>query len=189
VYAAGDPVEAYAVLAHKVDFWEEQFVLEHAWTTARGYDAILDVLCGIAINKSELRILEPSDSPFLTRYADQGMKVSMVRPLMYRVLDVPGALRALVPDSSGEFAIAVEDPDLAENRGPWRVKFSPGKVDVAEASKADFTLSIQVFTQAFLGEPSLADLVRNGLAPGDRAALEAAQSLLPPSPVYCQEFF
>ena len=47
-------------------------------------------------------------------------------------------------------------------------------------------MDVRPFAQAFMGEPSLADLVRLGEVEGDATVLER---LLPPSPTICGDFF
>jgi predicted acetyltransferase len=190
IYAAGAPVEAYAIVRHKWEFWEGQHISEVAWITERGYDSILGLLAGIGINKSSVTWYEPSDSPFLSRYMDQSVKLSLDRPIMFRALNVPSCLRKLRPAGSGEFSLRVLDSEVPENEGPWRVRFRPDCVDVEACSDADLSLSVSSFTQALLGQPCLEDLVRNGSVSFSRAeAFDAARCLLPGSPVFCSEFF
>ncbi|AIE88084.1 GNAT family N-acetyltransferase [Fimbriimonas ginsengisoli] len=190
IYAAGDPVEAYAVVSHNVDFWSTDHISDVAWSTLEGYRALLDTFAGIGINKTALSWFEPSDSPFFAQYLDQGVQVTADRPVMFRVCDVPLALRSLHTEESGEFTIRVVDDVVPENEGPWRVAFRPGEVVVEPADTAELTLDVRPFAQAFLGEPSLADLARLGLVTvGNAAALKAAQRLMPPSPVICADFF
>lgn len=190
IYVAGDPVEAYAIMHHKGEFWQDQTVTEVVWSSQRGYRSILSVLAGIGINKTAMAWWEPSDSPFVAQYLDQGVKVWLERPIMYRVTDVPAALRSLSSKNEGEFSVAVADDLVPENRGPWQVCFGGKGVRVERCDNASLSFSVQAFTQAFLGEPSLADLARHGLVEvKDQAALASAEALLPPSPVYCTDFF
>lgn len=191
LYTVGDPVEAYAVVQHSADFWADQRIEELVWTTRRGYESILAVLSGIAINKSKLEWFEPTDSPYRAVFQSTGGKVVALEPqTMYRVVDVRKALQGLKPRESGEFSIEVLDDTLPENRGPWRVAFSPGGVEVEKCEHAGLTIDIRQFVQAFLGEPSLHELLINDLVtvrnPSDAIA---AQRLLTPSNTVCLEFF
>lgn len=190
IYAAGDPIEAYLLINHQWQFWEGQGTSEFIWTTRRGYESILSVLCGVGINKTSVEWYEPSDGPYLTRFLDQGVKANIERLVMYRAVDVPACLRALKPSGSGSFTLMVPDNVIPENTGPWRVEFSPKGVSVEPTETADIELPIQMFVQAFLGEPSVADLVRNDLiCARNLAALESLQVLLPANPTYCTDFF
>lgn len=189
IYVAGDPVEAYAVVDHKMNFWEGFEIDEIVWTTDRGYRSLLSTLVGLGINKTELSWYEPTDSPFLTRYLDQSVRVQAERAVMWRTLDVPGALRALRPYSEGEFRLRVIDDVLPENEGPWRVRFGPSGVEVDATSQADLILDTRQFTQALLGDPSAMDLARNGILTGPEEDIRALDRLLPASPVYCLDFF
>lgn len=190
IYAAGDPVEAYIVLQHQANFWEEQEIIEFVWSTKRGYDAMLAVLAGIGKNKTKVTWFEPSDSPFRAFYWDRGASISLTNTLMYRVINVKKALEGLKPKVSGSFTIEVADEDLPENAGPWRVAFSPEKVTVEKTTDAGLKIDVRQFAQALLGEPSLAYLAMNELVEvRDQNDLTEAEKLLCPSPTLCFEAF
>jgi|GEM_PF-510292 len=190
VYAFGDPVESYAVISHKVDFWSEQWVSEFVWSSRRGYESALGFFRQLGINKTAVAWYEPSDSPFFAQYLDQGIEVKVDRPVMFRVNDVTAALRALMPAETGSFSLRVVDDVLSENDGVWRIAFSPSGVEVERGGEEDLTLDVRQLSQAFLGEPSLAELLRHGLVPVRRAAaVQDALKLFTPLPVYCGDFF
>ena len=186
IYAAGDPVEGYVAVSHRTEFWTEQWLSEVAWSTARGYASCLDLMRQIGMNKAGVAWYEPSDSPFYALHLDQGVEVKVERPVMFRVTDVPAALRRLRPDAEGETRLRLRDDALPENEGPWRVRFSPEGVEVASCEGHDVAMDVRRFAQAFLGEPSLADLARLGEVEGDGRVLAR---LLPPSPTICGDFF
>jgi predicted acetyltransferase len=192
VYVAGDPVEAYAVVQHKIDFWTDQDIVELVWTTQKGYDSLLSVFSGIGINKKNLVWTEPSDSPFRARYWDHDASVTGLTPqIMFRVLNVKKGLEGLKPSGSGNFIIEIVDEVVPENNGPWHVTFSPSGVQVESTAKAPgFTMDIRRFTQAFMGEPSLSSLLLNELFEvHDLDQVKAAEILLTPSPTLCFESF
>lgn len=189
-YVAGDPPETYVSIRLVQGFWEKQEVHEVVWSTPAGYLSALALMGQVGINQAEMCWYEPSDGPFMTDYYDYPTLVKVDRPIMYRVLDVPGALRALRPDSSGEFRISVVDDLVPENQGPWAVHFKPDGVDVSPTSEADFELNIRPFTQALLGDPSFDAVLRRGhVKVSSEAGVSAARRLLVPSPVYCMDFF
>lgn len=191
IYAAGDPIEAYAILRLDSTFWNEQKIREIAWTSPAGYDSMMELFYAIAINKTSLRWCEPSDSPFLALHVDRGVEIKVDRPVMYRVLDVPGALTGLQASQEGAFNLRVHDELMPENDGNWRVAFGPKGVGVEPTNQEpDVELDVRQFAQALLGEPSLADLLRLGLARGaGQRGVAAALALLPPSPTTCVESF
>jgi predicted acetyltransferase len=190
VYVAGDPVEAYAVVSHKVDFWTTDHVSEVGWSTPAGYAGLMEILRGIGVNKTALSWFEPSDSPFLAAHLDHGVEAAIERPIMFRVCDVPAALAALMPDEEGAFTIRVADEAIPENEGPWRVSFARDEVSVTRSDSADIEIDVRHFAQALLGDPGVMDLARIGLIKAkSAAALKAMEALLPSSPVYCPEFF
>ncbi len=190
MYVAGDPVEAYAVVSHKVDFWTTDHISEVGWSTAEGYAGLMDILRGLAVNKAGLTWFEPSDSPFLAAYLDTKVEAAIERPIMFRVCDVPEALRALKPEKFGQFSIRVRDELVPENEGPWRVAYLGNRMNVQPSEHADLEMDVTHFAQAFLGDPSFTDLLRNGFVKVNNAnALVPASRLFAPLPVYCPEFF
>lgn len=190
IYVIGDPIEAYAIVSHEVNFWTDQNIQECAWSTARGHEGLMGLFRGIGVNKTSVTWSEPSDGLFAARYADQGVEIGFYRPIMFRILDVPGALRALKPGEDGEFSVLVEDELVPENRGPWRVVARNGLVEVESTSDFGLRCSIQSFTQAFLGEPSLERLGVQGVVQvSDPLEFQAACRVLGAMPVYCMEFF
>lgn len=189
-YAVGDPVEAYAVLQLAADAWGHVRVSELVWTTPEGYRSLLGVLAGIGFNQASLTWVEPSDGPFLSEWTDEGVRAELEPPIMFRVVDVPGALRLLQPKESGEFTIAIADEQLAANRGPWRVAFSEDGVAVEKCSEAAVRMDVRHFAQALLGEPSFERLLEQGFASATaEKAVKEACVLLPPRPTYCLDKF
>lgn len=186
VYAAGDPVEAYVVVSHNVAFWSTDHISEIIWSTKRGYDSVIDFLRQLAINKTALSWFEPSDSPFYASSMDQGIQIAVERPIMFRVVNVKTCLEGLEPVGTGDVSFSVRDAQVPENDRIWRVSWSEGNLDVREGGLPEFDLTIQQFTQVFLGEPSLADLLRHGGVDGSAAAL---LPLFPARPVICADFF
>lgn len=190
VYAFGDPVEAYVAVSHQTNFWVEQGLSEFVWSTRRGYLNALAFLRQLGMNKTSVAWFEPSDSPFYAQFLDQGVDARIERPVMFRVNNVEAALCALTCEGSGSFAVGISDSVVPENDGVWQVDWSDGAVNVEKGGEADFSLSIQAFAQALMGEPSLAELVRHELVNvHNPRRLEAAYRLLSPSATVCMDFF
>lgn len=186
VYVVGDPVEAYAIVEHKIDFWAAQNISEIAWSTREGHESILAVMSQMCINKSALIWNEPSDSLFLQRWRDQGIEARMDRPIMYRLLDVPAAMEALSPIGTGAFSFEVQDELIPENNGPWRVEDDGTSVSCTRVDSADLSGTIQDWVVAYLGDPGIE---RGPIKVKEAGAMEAAGAFLTPQRVYCPEFF
>lgn len=88
IYVCGDPVEAYAIVRLKGDFWIDQDVREFLWTTDRGYRTMLAFFRSLAMNKSAVTWMEPGNSPYVERYYERGASVELLGPVMFRRLDV-----------------------------------------------------------------------------------------------------
>jgi len=192
IYAVGDPVEAYAWVSLEGAFWEPLTVGEFVYTSIESHRNMLGVLAGLCINRSSLSWYEPSNGPSLTRFLDQGVTASIERTAMFRVLDVPLALQSLRPFAglSGEFTFDVSDPQMPDNAGPWRATYASGSVAVTRCDSAALHFDVPTFTQALLGEPSLAQLAGDGwVRADDPLQLAAAEALLPAQPVCLLDFF
>jgi len=170
IYAAGDPVEAYAVVGHKTDFWSVDSIGEVVWSTRAGYETILGVLRGIAVNKQGLRWFEPANGPMSTIFSDQAVDVTATHPAMYRALDVPALLATLRSESEMDFTVTVWDEAIPENTGPWRVVVRPDECQVEKSStdarESDIIFSERTFIQSVLGMPSLEELAQEGWVEG-----------------------
>lgn len=186
--AFGDPVEAYLLIDPETAFWAKVEVSEFVWSTARGYRSAMASLRHLAINQSSVEWSEPGDSPTLMHAQDHGIKVESDRPIMVRVLDVVAGLQRLAPETSGRFTLAIDDPDIPENRGPFEVQFEPGGVHVGPASTGEVALSIGEFSQAFFGEPSLEELLRFRGSSWSEGVASACR-LLSPRRCFCLDFF
>lgn len=191
IYAFGDPVEGYCWTSMEGGFWDDISFGEVIYSTPRGYRSCLAFIRGLCINRKCAEWLEPTPSPFYAQYMDQGVEMEEDRTSMYRVLNVPKALESLQTSATGAFTFRVDDAQLPENEGPWRVEFSSAGVEVSRFSgTADWSCDIQAFTQALLGDPSFDSLRRFGkVAVHQMDGFYAAAQLLTPATVFCTEFF
>ena len=195
IYAVGDPVEAYAVVSHQSSFWTTDHLSEVAWSSRGGYEGLISMLGGLAINKSGLSWFEPSDGPYYTRFLDAGVDVKVDRPVMFRVTDVPAALSQLIldPSISGTFSIEIQDSIEPANIGSWKVEYFDGKVEVQRdyrSRPADLSMGIHAFTQAFMGEPGLTQLQANELIDvRSHEGLRHAKIIMPDMATCCMDFF
>lgn len=190
IYTVGDPIEAYAWTSWEGSFWEELKVGEFCWATPEGHRSMLAVLTGMAINRSSLTWHEPTGSPFLAQWNDQGVVTSLERSAMFRVLDVPRAFAGVPASTEGEFTVEVRDDVLPEVAGVWRVRFGPSGVHAERAQDAGLAMDVRQLAQAILGEPSLAELLDQGLVHVHRSAdADAALRLLTPRPTCLYDFF
>ncbi len=188
IYAVGDPIEAYAWSSMEGGFWEDLNIGEIAWSTPRGYESLMAFLRGLAINRGALVWNEPAEGPFLCRFLDQGADITLHRPAMYRLLDVPKVLELTKSAADDMIVVEVQDPDLPENTGRWIWNLGPeGTVVQQTTDEPDVSGSIGAFTQAYFGEPSLSRLWEAGAI--EVNDLDRVAYLFPSTPVMCTEFF
>jgi predicted acetyltransferase len=186
IYVVGDPIEAYAILEHSWEFWVPQWVNEVVWSTARGYRSIIAVLSQICINKTSLGWYEPSDSPYLQTFRDAQVDAKVVRPVMYRLLDVPGCFEAVAGTPAGALSLSLEDELIPENSGNWRVESDGKETTCDRVESADLQGDVQAWTLALLGDPGVD---RGFIEEKEAGALARASQVLPKERAYCLEFF
>lgn len=96
----------------------------------------------------------------------------LVEPWLLRVIHVPNALaaRGYPAGFEGRFRLAIDDPTLPENRGPWEVSVRDGRAVVAPATSADFELTVRGLASLFTGYASPSKLRLLGELRGDFSA-------------------
>lgn len=184
IYAAGDPVEGYALVRLAWDFWAPQEVKEIAWSSKKGYDAILSILRTLAINKSEVSWYEPFEGPYFLNHMDQGVNMAYEKHVMYRILDLPRVLASRKAEAPVNFVLTVHDSDVPANTGSWSINSHNG-LTVERTDDIGLSVNIRPLTQAVLGLPSYEALANAELMPKDAEA----QAFFSPRNVYNPDFF
>ncbi len=136
----------------------------------------LDLMKGFGVQGLAL------DDPLVTLATDvRGLGLRFRDQMWLRILDIPAALKARTYSADVDVTIAVDDPLVAENSHPWRVKVEDGTAHVALAERdvtADMRIGIQELSSAYLGGVSLDSLAAAGLVhevlPGAVAGLSKA---------------
>lgn len=99
---------------------------------------------------------------------------TLLRGPMFRVLDVPGALAERRLDTGEELTLVldVEDRQVRENAGPWRVRIEAGRMEVEPyaggAADATLTLGVPTLSRIFIGAVAPWQAISGGLATIDR---------------------
>jgi hypothetical protein len=101
---------------------------------------------------------------------------------MFRLLDLAGAWsrRAVAPGAALTMALDVQDAQLADNAGAWRIRLEGGRAQVergAPTGDADVTLSlgIETLSRIFVGALSPSAAVRAERAAVGRGAERLAE--------------
>ncbi len=191
IFALGDPAEAYVWTHYPENFWEKFEFGEFSWSTMRGYRSALALMRGLIDNQKSATWMEASNSPYLALYLDQGAEFQLHRPTMMRILDVPGAFSVLRHPVGLRVTIEIDDPQMPSNHGLWEIELGPdGSRCTRGSGPAVLRGSIRAWTQALMGEPSLAVLVECGaIEVLDPAQAPAIQLAFPAQPCMCSEFF
>lgn len=114
---------------------------------------------------------------------------TLLRGPMFRVLHVPDALRLrrVAPEESLTVVLALQDRQVPENDGPWRVRIEGGRMEVERGdgpADAVLRLGTSTLSRIFIGAVAPWQAVAGGLATVDRpeviAALDRAFALPKP---------
>lgn len=110
---------------------------------------------------------------------------------MARGLDLPAAIahRGFPAGLSGTVTVAVDDPLLADHRGPWRLEVADGRGTLEPAAAADVHLDVRAVGPLVTGFRTPRDLVLADLAAGPPAALEMLGAVFASPVPVIQDFF
>lgn len=184
--------EGYAIVRYRADLpVPDRFlsVEERIWLTTRARDGIHAWLSTMGDQWPVLVYRAHPDERFGERIREPRLpagsghgwnlwfpSATLLRGPMFRLLDVPGALRrrnyALAEPI--EFTLEVEDPQLPENRGPWAVSIERGRATVEEASPgsgATLSLPVRELSRLFIGAATVSEMLMEGRATLDRPEL------------------
>lgn len=194
VFAFGDPIEAYVIAELKSAFFQPLDVPEFVWLTERGRQSALAFLRKLAINKTSVRWSEPNDGPFISNSLHTGSAtaIKLGMKVMYRIFSLEAALAGLPMDESTEgetAAIRVVDPVVSSNNQAWLLSSDGAELSVRPTDKSDLTLPIGILTQLMLGQPSVSELVANGILPEMNRAVTFLGSMFPGRRVGCLDFY
>jgi predicted acetyltransferase len=190
IYAAGDPVEAFALVRLSWEFWKPQEIREVAWSSWQGYESIIAFLSQLGINKTELQWYEAADMPFAHGFMDQGIGIKIERPVMWRILDVAKVVAKLPATGKADLSVEILDPTMPENSGAWHIASDGQQVSVERSNSADLTMTIQHFTQVCMGEPSFQTMAEQGVfGTLSEDTIRAGKSLFPARHVICLDWF
>lgn len=186
---SGEP-EGYAVVRYRADLpITERYleVEERIWLTIGAQRGIYAWLSSLGDQWRELVYRAHPEEGFGDRLNEPRLPLlsapswglwfpsaTLLRGPMFRLLDVPGALalRTIAEDNDLTVALRVEDEQIPENRGPWKVRFGDGRLEVERftdgAVDATLTLSVRALSRIFVGALYPWQAVSGGWAVVDR---------------------
>lgn len=201
----GEP-EGYAIVRYRADLPVDRRFLEveeRAWLTVRAQRGIYAWLSTLGDQWRELVYRAHPEEHFGDRLSEPRLPLlsapgwrlwfpsaTLLRGPMFRLLDVPGALRlrTLADDQALTFRLEVSDAQIPENRGPWRVRLEGGRMEVEPDAggpvDAEIRLPIDTLSRIFIGAAPLFQMHSGGEAIVDRPEVIPAldRALLVPKP-------
>jgi predicted acetyltransferase len=178
--------EGYAIVRYRADLpIDKRFleVEERVWLTLGAQRGLYAWMSSLGDQWREIVYRAHPEEGSATASASRAFRCSATRggasgspPLpscrgpMFRVLDVPEALgmRSLHGDEEMTLRLEVNDGQVAENRGPWRVRMEGGRMDVEPfrggAVDATFSLPMDTLSRIFIGALAPWQALAGGLA-------------------------
>lgn len=110
---------------------------------------------------------------------------------MSRIIDVPAALegRGYPQALDTRFALAIDDPVLPENNGPWSVDVAAGRATVSRCGAPAPTLPIGALTALYTGMAGVNDLVVAGVMAAEEQASSALGAMFAGPAPWTPDFF
>lgn len=185
--------EGYAIVRYRADLpVDRRFieVEERVWLTLNAQNGIYGWLSTLGDQWREVVYRAHPEENFGDRLGEPRLPLlsapswglwfpsaTLLRGPMFRILHVKDALemRPLVRTQELTVALEVEDAQIAENRGPWRVHIEGGRMEVepyAGGTHVDATirLPIDTLSRIFIGAALPWQAIAGGLAELDRPA-------------------
>lgn len=190
-WGEGGEAEGYAIVRYRSDLPVTQRFLEveeRMWLTLGAQRGIYAWLSSLGDQWREVVYRAHPEEGFGDRISEPRLPLlanpgwglwfpsaTLLRGPMFRLLDVPGALarRTLVGDAEMTLALEVDDEQVPENRGPWRVRLEGGRMEVeplrdAGAVDASLSLPVETLSRIYIGALAPWQAVAGGLASIDR---------------------
>jgi predicted acetyltransferase len=134
------------------------------WTTPASVSALLTFAGRHRSNAEDLIWVGPPNDPLANMLPEQDANhEAWFRPML-RLVDVPGAFeaRGYPPSLETSVELRVEDPQIEENAGGWRLDVSGGAAKVSPASAPRATVDVGALAAIFSGMLGAADARRLG---------------------------
>jgi predicted acetyltransferase len=181
--------EGYAIVRYRADLpVAERFldVEERMWLTLAARDGIYAWLSSMGDQWPHVAYRAHPDERFGERIAEPRLPIgsiagwnlwfpsaTILRGPMFRLLNVPGALtrRNYAGGEDLEVTLEVEDPQVPENSGPWRLRIARGRGAVEQGrvdGGATMSVHVRELSRIFVGAIGVSDAIVEGLARLDR---------------------
>lgn len=167
-----DGVRAWVVTqqSHRPDGWLELRLVDHGAVDAEALGAVAAFVGAFASMARTTRLACGPHVPLLDRLPEHEATVALKEPWMLRVVDVPAALRARpVLPVADTVDLAVHDPTLPANEGPWRLTADDGRLRVEPTATADVRIDVRGLAGLYTGHATTAALRMRGLLEGPDA--------------------
>ncbi|MCX7019740.1 MAG: GNAT family N-acetyltransferase [Candidatus Sumerlaeota bacterium] len=172
----------------------ESRTIELACLTPAAWRAMMGFLATLPNVVTRISVTAPVFPPLFEHFSEPTLHARRQPSFMFRVVDVEQAVaRRGYPDHAhGGITIAIRDECGAWNDGTWELQFSDGKGIAVKttARKPDLELTIQRFSQLYLGYIDLAGLSDHGMLPrSDMDKLRLLRNAFHDRPPYLMDAF
>jgi predicted acetyltransferase len=147
------------------------------WSTPAAGRALLSVASLHRSTSSEITWPGPPSEPLADLIGEDPVETQGTFRWMLRLLDVPAAIesRGYHPHVEAAVTVAVRDPLLPENAGPWRIEVSGGQAKVLPGDAPDATVDVQTLASIWSSLHRARDAARAGGLDATQDAIDALE--------------
>ena len=128
--------------------------------------------------------------PMLLELPETAATVELHEHFMLRIVHAEAALAARgFPKRDADVELELEDTELAENSGKYRLTVREGRADVSRGGSGKVKLDARALASLYTGFLRATELARAGRVSGDPASLETLDALFAGSPPALGDFF
>ena len=193
-YNSANEPDAYILYNREKKDKESTFhlkIVELAWADKIGLHSILGFIYGMRSEYEDFSWMLPNDADIYTLVENPcNVSLSIETIGMNRVLDVPAALRLIVPPpEAGNAVIGITDAFLCYNTGVYCIAWEDGRISIKNTGRSpDMEINIETLAQLITGyqTPAQAQHCQNVVI---HSKMEELMALFPLKNLYLMERF
>ncbi len=191
IYAPDGEVRGYLIM--KDGIRDKTSIREFLCTEIVAHKALMGMLRRMNMQVEQFKWKAPSDDLTWWSMGHNDIHTNVTPVCMVRIVDVKKALSVLNPSKSqcSSFSFLINDEHAPWNSVCWKVEFHDDALIVEQSNdEPDFQLSIQAFSQCYLGSPQCSQVrIAGGISVSNEEGFHSFEQLLSTSQFYLADNF